>query len=56
MTQPVTIEQSYGDYHVTIRFAPQDVPGAEERILGLITQAYLQRVMSNAQRHPSAGH
>ncbi len=46
--EPVTLEREYGDYHVKICFAPQDVPEAEDRILDLIMQAYLQRVMPDA--------
>lgn len=46
--EPVTLEREYGDCHVKICFAPQDVPKAEDRILDLIMQAYLQRVMPDA--------
>lgn len=42
--EPVTLEKMYGEYPVRICFAPQDVPGADTKILDLITQAYLQRI------------
>lgn len=43
--EPVELERKYGDYPVKICFAPQDVPGTEDRLLDLIMQAYLHRTM-----------
>lgn len=43
-TETTVIERDYGGYHVKICFAPQDVPKAEEQVLDLIMQAYLQRI------------
>lgn len=45
-TSPV-LYRTYGKYNVKICFAPQDVPGAEERLMDSLMQAFKQRV-SNA--------
>lgn len=42
--EPVTLEREYGDYHVKICFAPQDVPEAEEKLLDALMEAFKQRV------------
>ncbi len=42
--ESTTIERAYGKYHVKICFAEQDVPNAENQLLDLIMQAYLQRI------------
>lgn len=38
------MEKEYGCCHVTVCFAPQDVPDAEKHLLESIMQVYRQRV------------
>lgn len=43
--EPAAIERQYGKCRVRLCFSEKDVPDAEEHLLDLIMQAYLQRVM-----------
>ncbi|MCM1296700.1 MAG: hypothetical protein NC311_14275 [Muribaculaceae bacterium] len=38
------LEREYGGYRAKICFASEDVPDVEKNLLGLIMQAYRQRV------------
>ena len=47
--KPTILEKEYGGYHVTICFAPEDVPDAEKNLLDRIMETYRQRVEREMQ-------